>query len=317
MNARTVPQRAQRVPDVGHDALDPRQPALVAHRLGGLGEPAGREQRLPARLVRVHAAPDVLGGLHLEVGLQLVAEIVVLRRAGEDAGDARERGANVSHGASRRGARKAAIRSAVCMPFARLARQLLAPRGGERVVLRAAVVLGLAPFRLDEPFLLQLEQRGVERAVVEREAVLARLLDAARDAVAVQRPEHLEGLEDHQGEGALLHVQLVRPCVGPMGFPYDCNAAEDLPQGLSYGLPIRRAAPSSFTTVPGLVGLASRFKGSTRMRRMQLIGRIPPGALNPPLQGQRINFCGLREESYPREERSARSAASAASVSNL
>ena len=98
------------------------------------------------------------------------------------------------------------------MPFARFARQLLAPRGGERVVLRAAIVLGLAPLRVDEPFLLELEERGVERAVVEREAVLARLLDAASDAVAVQRSEHLEGLEDHQGERALLHVQFLRHC---------------------------------------------------------------------------------------------------------
>ena len=96
------------------------------------------------------------------------------------------------------------------MPFAGFARELLAPRGGERIELRATIVLGLAPLRRDEPLLLELEERGVQRAVVEREAVLARLLDAARDAVAVKRSEDLEGSENHQGERALLHVQFLR-----------------------------------------------------------------------------------------------------------
>ncbi len=104
--------------DVGDDALDPRQPALVADRLGGLRESARCEQRLAPRRVRIHAAPDVLGGLHVEMRLQLLAEIVVAAVAGEESGDARERGANRPHEAHeaslpRRGARKAAIRSAV------------------------------------------------------------------------------------------------------------------------------------------------------------------------------------------------------------
>src|SRR5688572_11986106 len=107
------------------------------------------------------------------------------------------------------------------MPFAGFTRQLLAPRGGERIELRATIVLGLAPLCLDEPLLLELEERGVERAVVEAEAVLARLLDAASDAVAVERTEDFEGLENHQGERALLDVQLVS-------------------HGVSYGIPIRR-----------------------------------------------------------------------------
>src|SRR5688500_4664834 len=96
------------------------------------------------------------------------------------------------------------------MPFAGLTRQLLSTRGCERVVLGAPVVLGLAPRGGDEPFLLELEQRGVERPVVERETIPARLLDPSGDAVAVQRPEDVEGGQDHQGERALLHVEFVR-----------------------------------------------------------------------------------------------------------
>src|SRR5688572_31779252 len=106
------------------------------------------------------------------------------------------------------------------MPFAGFSGELLAPRGGERIELRATIVLGLAPLCSNEPLLLELEERRVQRAVVEAETVLARLLDAARDAVAVQRTKHVEGLENHQGEGALLHVQLVS-------------------HDASYGIPIR------------------------------------------------------------------------------
>jgi hypothetical protein len=43
--------------------------------------------------------------------------------------------------------------------------------------------------------------------------------------------------------------------------------------------------------------LASKFKGSTRMRRKLRIGLIAPGALNPPLQQQKAIALGLREES--------------------
>src|SRR5688572_17123266 len=96
------------------------------------------------------------------------------------------------------------------MPVTGFAGELPAPRGGEGVVLRAAVVLRWPPLRLDEPLLLQLEERGVQGAVIERQAVLARLLDAARDAVTVQGAEHVEGPQNHQRERALLHVQFVR-----------------------------------------------------------------------------------------------------------
>src|SRR6266576_421349 len=107
------------------------------------------------------------------------------------------------------------------IPLAGFARQLLPPGGGERVELRAAIVLGLPPLRVDESFLLELEEGGVERAVVEREAILTDFLDTSRHAVAMERAEAFEGLEDHQGEGALLDFEFVG-------------------HGWSYGIPIPR-----------------------------------------------------------------------------
>src|SRR3954464_1207092 len=78
------------------------------------------------------------------------------------------------------------------VPFARFPLQLLPSHGGQGVVLGPAVVLRLPPLGLDGPFLLELEQGGVERAVIELQAMLARLLDAPRNAVAVQRPEDVD-----------------------------------------------------------------------------------------------------------------------------
>src|SRR5579859_1626872 len=76
-------------------------------------------------------------------------------------------------------------------PFPFFVGEALPARGAQRVELRAPVVFRLAPFGRDEPFLLELQEGGVERAVVEFEAVAAGLFDAARDAVPVQGAESL------------------------------------------------------------------------------------------------------------------------------
>jgi hypothetical protein len=60
--------------------------------------------------------------------------------------------------------------------------------------------------------------------------------------------------------------------------------------------------------------LASKFKGSTRMRLKLRIGRIAAAAWNPPLPQQKSFALCLREESARRQERSVKSAFSAASV---
>src|SRR5207249_2989334 len=100
--------------------------------------------------------------------------------------------------------------------LARLTLDLPAAGARQPVELGLAVVLGDAPLRIDIAFLLELHELGIERAVIEREAIAARLLDAPRDAVAVQRPEALERFQDHQRERALPDVGLVRHAA-PMG----------------------------------------------------------------------------------------------------
>ena len=82
-------------------------------------------------------------------------------------------------------------------------------RAGQLVELRLPVVLGDAPLGPDIAFLLELEQRRIERAVIEQQPIAAGLLDPAGNAVAVLRPHRLEGLQDHERERALPDVGLV------------------------------------------------------------------------------------------------------------
>jgi len=56
--------------------------------------------------------------------------------------------------------------------------------------------------------MLQLEQQGIEGALVDGEEISADLLDAAGDAVAVLVSEEIECLEDHQGKRTLQDVGL-------------------------------------------------------------------------------------------------------------
>src|SRR5579863_7802036 len=94
-------------------------------------------------------------------------------------------------------------------PVVRLRLQLLSAALGERVELSPAIVVGSAPVRGDGAFLFQFDEHGIEGPLVYGEEVVADLFYAAGDAVAVLRPEHIEGLEDHQRQGALPDVLLL------------------------------------------------------------------------------------------------------------
>ena len=77
----------------------------------------------------------------------------------------------------------------VALPALHLRHELAAPFGGDLVELRAAIVLGDAPFGGDPPAVLEAVQRRVERALVHLEHVAGDLLDALRDAPAMHRLE--------------------------------------------------------------------------------------------------------------------------------
>src|SRR5215204_3216788 len=88
-------------------------------------------------------------------------------------------------------------------PYVGFNQQLLLAGARDRVEARAAIVLAHAPLARDPPLLLEPEQRRIDRSLVQRQRAFGNLLDAAGDAVAVQRSHPVESLEDHQVQRAV------------------------------------------------------------------------------------------------------------------
>ncbi len=76
--ARRLAQDADGVPQVARQILEPPGAARAPHLLLRLLDAAELEQRPPARLLRVHAAPHVLLRLPLDVVAQLLVELALL-----------------------------------------------------------------------------------------------------------------------------------------------------------------------------------------------------------------------------------------------
>src|SRR5205814_9058242 len=91
------------------------------------------------------------------------------------------------------------------LPCLLLSHESPAAAGGERVVACAAIVLGRLPRRADEPLSLETIECWIQRPLVELEDVPRALLNALRDAPAMQGPE-LQRLENEHVERALKEV---------------------------------------------------------------------------------------------------------------
>src|SRR5262245_25412935 len=76
------------------------------------------------------------------------------------------------------------------------------------VDLHAAAAFGCAPFGRNPSHLLELEQSRIQSALIETELIPADLFDSSPDPIPVQRTNGLQGLDDHQAEGAVENVVL-------------------------------------------------------------------------------------------------------------
>src|SRR5262245_13056243 len=83
------------------------------------------------------------------------------------------------------------------IPALRLLLQPATAGCGEAVVLGSAVVVRSAPFGLEQTLVLEPIQRGVERALLDRQRLVRDLLNAQQHAVAVQLAER-NRLEDEK-----------------------------------------------------------------------------------------------------------------------
>ena len=63
-----------------------------------------------------------------------------------------------------------------------------------------------APIPAEQATLLQPHQRRIQRAHIELQRAAGHLLEARGNGVAVQRPERIQRLKDHQVECALQNV---------------------------------------------------------------------------------------------------------------
>ena len=69
------------------------------------------------------------------------------------------------------------------------------------------VVLRNAPIGRYPAVLPQTQKGSVDRSFIQLENILAQLLDAARDAVPMQRAHNIQRLQNHQIESALQHFR--------------------------------------------------------------------------------------------------------------
>src|SRR6516225_5054113 len=87
--------------------------------------------------------------------------------------------------------------------------QMFLPALGDRIKLRLAVVLRSSPLGRNPCLLLQPQQRGVHRHLIQLKNVAAHLLDAPRNAEAVQRPQRVQRLQNHQVQRSLQHFRFL------------------------------------------------------------------------------------------------------------
>ena len=95
-----------------------------------------------------------------------------------------------------------AIRSHACLSLG----ELTPARRRDRVEPGFAIGFRGAPIPAEQATLLQPHQRRIQRAHIELQRAAGHLLEARGNGVAVQRPERIQRLKDHQVECALQNV---------------------------------------------------------------------------------------------------------------
>ncbi len=99
-------------------------------------------------------------------------------------------------------ARKPIDETRRALPPGRLLGERTCARPRDRVVLGLAVVLGGLPGPFDPALLLQADERGIERALIQPDGLLGDLLDPGGDAVGVLRAHGGERSQHDELEGA-------------------------------------------------------------------------------------------------------------------
>src|SRR5208282_658989 len=106
------------------------------------------------------------------------------------------------HGLALLGLQNAPDRGRQSIPLGGFFYELLAAGRCQRIKPRLAVICGDSPFRGNPAALLQPLERGVKRSVLHQKLLIRRLLDGARDPLAVLRSKN-QRAQNQQVQGAL------------------------------------------------------------------------------------------------------------------
>ncbi len=147
-----------------------------------------------------------------EVTVEFVGQLAIAALPGEHACEASEQAAQRGHYDSRP-ARGSGPGFRWSVPTRGLRFRVVCGGARQLVIFGFAIVVGDAPFGSDVALLLEFQQRGIQRPVINRKQVTASLLDAAGDTVTVKRAHGLQRFQNHQGQSSLPDVFFVGHCL--------------------------------------------------------------------------------------------------------
>src|SRR6185436_4751554 len=87
---------------------------------------------------------------------------------------------------------------------------------GDAVVLRLAIALGPLPRALDPTLLLEPDQRGIQRALIEEKRMLGHLLEPRRQSIRVLRPHRRQRAKDDEIQRALKKLDFLAHATTPL-----------------------------------------------------------------------------------------------------
>ena len=205
------PREAPRcVTEVLSDRFEPGEPCLFPERLPDLRHPTEPRACSATRFSRGHPPLDVLGGEQVEMQLDFAIGFPLEPAPDQHVPETRQKFTNPDPHRSppHRQPKQPRHDPSDSLPISCFFDELSTTGSGDGVELGFSIVLRATPARGDPAPLSKTQQRGVDGAFVELQDVLADLLDAAGDAVAMQRSHDVQGLQHHQVKRALEHVCL-------------------------------------------------------------------------------------------------------------
>ena len=210
-------KRAQAVLSILQKGIKPRQTAAFAMSLLCLLHSAKVDKGLAASFLRGKTGTDARLCMERKMRLKLGGKLVVSPAAPEKTQHAKTKGSQFAHGLTLAGRSKEARQNRRRLfPFGSGFLHLPLAGLGKLVKLCFAIIFRNAPSGPDKPLLLESEQSRIEGAVIQLQNIPARLFDAARESVTMQRTKRFQRAQHHERQRPLPHIGLIAHDVFPL-----------------------------------------------------------------------------------------------------